>query len=93
MHVLLKSFRYKISNDIVISSKRDRNEAAVVMQINFTELKSEINASQSLKKKYWWYSIQFHDISTQLEPWYFDDNILIFWTMKNSNEQEIISKI
>ena len=21
-------------------------------------------------KKYWWYSIQFYDISTQLEPWY-----------------------
>ena len=48
MHVLMKSFRCKESNDIDI--KRDRNEAAVVMQINFTELKSEINASQSQKK-------------------------------------------
>ena len=27
---------------------RDRNEAAVVMQINFTELKSEINASERI---------------------------------------------
>ena len=41
-------FICKASNDIVIKSKRDRNEAAVVMQINFTELKSEINASQRI---------------------------------------------
>ena len=42
----MKSFTCKASNDIVISSKHDRNEAAVVMQVNFTELKPEINASQ-----------------------------------------------
>ena len=47
-HVLMKSFTCKASNDIVIESKRDRNEAAVVMQINFTQLKSEINASQRI---------------------------------------------
>ena len=41
----MKSFACKASNDIVINSKRDKNEAAVVMQINFTELKSEINVS------------------------------------------------
>ena len=40
MHVLMKSITCKASNDIVISSKRDRSEAAVVMQINITELKS-----------------------------------------------------
>ena len=44
----MKSFTCKASNDIVIKSKRDRNEAAVVIQINFTELKYEINASQRL---------------------------------------------
>ena len=44
----MKSFTCKASNDIVIISKRDINEAAVVMQINFTELKSEINASQRI---------------------------------------------
>ena len=33
---------------LLLKSKRDRNEAAVVMQINFTELKSEINASQRI---------------------------------------------
>ena len=47
----MKSITCKASNDTITSSKRDRNEsdAAVVMQINFTELKSEINAPQSLK--------------------------------------------
>ena len=35
---------------IVTSSTRDRNDAAVLMQLNFTEFKSEINASESLKK-------------------------------------------
>ena len=48
MHLLMKSFTCKSSNDIVIKSKGDRNEAAIVMQINFTELKSEINASQRI---------------------------------------------
>ena len=54
----MKSFSCKASNDIVPSSTRDRNDAAVVMQINFTLLKSEINASQRnnasqcLKKNY-----------------------------------------
>ena len=40
----------KSLNDIVTSSTSYRKDAAVVMQINLTELKSEINASQSLKK-------------------------------------------
>ena len=44
----MKSFSCKASNDIVICSKGDRNEAAVVMQITFTELKSDINASQRI---------------------------------------------
>ena len=44
----MKSFTCKASNNIVINSMRDRNEAAVVMQINFTELKSEINASERI---------------------------------------------
>ena len=48
MHVLMKSMTCKANNDIVTSSKRDRNDAAVVMQINFIELKSEINASQKI---------------------------------------------
>ena len=39
------SITCKASRDIFTSSKRDRNDAAAVMQINFTELKSEINAS------------------------------------------------
>ena len=42
----MKSFTCKATNDIVIKSKRDRNEAAVVMQINSAKLKPEINASQ-----------------------------------------------
>ena len=44
----MNSLTCKASNDIVIKSKPDRNEAAVVMQINFTELKSEINSSQRI---------------------------------------------
>ena len=48
MHVLMKSIRCKASNDNVTCSTCDRNDAAVMMQINFTELKSEINASQSI---------------------------------------------
>ena len=48
MHVLMKSITCKGSNDIVTSSTRDRNDAAVVMQINFTELKSEIKATQRI---------------------------------------------
>ena len=47
----MKSFTCKASNDIVIKSKRDRNEAAVVMQINFTELKFEINASRRINTR------------------------------------------
>ena len=43
-------YHMKSLNDIVTSSTSYRNDAAVVMQINLTELKSEINASQSLKK-------------------------------------------
>ena len=31
----MKTFTCKAINDIVIESKRDRNEAAVVMQMNF----------------------------------------------------------
>ena len=46
----MKSITCKANIDIVTSSKRDRNGAAVVMQKNFTELKSEICASQSLEK-------------------------------------------
>ena len=45
----MKSFTCKASNDIVIKSKRNRNEVAVVIQINFTESRSEINASQRIK--------------------------------------------
>ena len=41
-------FHMQRSIDIVTCSKRDRNDAAVVMQRNFTELKYEINASQSI---------------------------------------------
>ena len=49
----MKSITCKTSIDIVSSSTaRDRNDAAeIVMQINFTQLKSEINASQSGKIK------------------------------------------
>ena len=48
--IIVKSITCKAYIDIVTGSKRDRNDAGVVMQMNFTELKSEINASQSLKK-------------------------------------------
>ena len=48
MHVLMKSITCKTNIDIVTSSKRDRNETVVVMQINFTELKSGINAIQRI---------------------------------------------
>ena len=44
----MKYITCKTSKYIVTSSTRDRNDAAVVMQINFTELKSEINASQKI---------------------------------------------
>ena len=33
---------------VTTSSTRVRNDAVIVMQINFTELKSEINASQRI---------------------------------------------
>ena len=41
----MKSFTCITSNDVIIST-RDRNDTAVLMHINFTELKSEIIASQ-----------------------------------------------
>ena len=44
----MKSIARKANIDIVTSSKHDRNDAAVVMQIKSTELKSEINASQRI---------------------------------------------
>ena len=44
----MKSITCKANTDIFTSSKRDKNEAAVVMQINFTKLKSKINASQRI---------------------------------------------
>ena len=46
--MLIKYITCKANIDIVTSSKRDRNYAADVMQINFTELKSEIDASQRI---------------------------------------------
>ena len=49
MHVLMKSITCKENTDIATSSKRDGNEAAIMIQINFTELKSKINASQRIK--------------------------------------------
>ena len=49
------------------NSKSERNEEVVVMQIKFTEIKYEINRSQRLKKNYWWYNVQFHGISLQLD--------------------------
>ena len=46
IHVLMKSTTCKANINIVTSSKtRDRNDSVVVKQINFTELKSEINAT------------------------------------------------
>ena len=46
----MKSATCEASNNIVTiySSTHDRNAAAVVMQINFAKLKSEINASQRI---------------------------------------------
>ena len=44
----MKSFTCKASIDIVTCLKRDSNDVAVAMQINFTELKSEIKVSQSI---------------------------------------------
>ena len=44
----MKSFTCKTCNYIVIKSKRDRNETSVVLQVNFTELKFEINASKRI---------------------------------------------
>ena len=46
--MLIKSITCKVNIDIVTTSRRDRNNTAVVMQINFTELKFEINASQRI---------------------------------------------
>ena len=46
----MKSNTCKTNIDIVTSSKLDRNDDAIVIRINFSELKSKINASQSLKK-------------------------------------------
>ena len=71
----MKFITCKGNIDIVTSSTRDRNDVAVVMQLNFSKLKSEINASQRINasqslKKVWGYRIQFHDISKQLEQWY-----------------------
>ena len=40
----MKSITCKASNDTITSLKRDGNDAAVVMQINFAELKSDISA-------------------------------------------------
>ena len=36
----MKSITCKTNIDIVTSSKRDRNDAVVVMKINFTEIKT-----------------------------------------------------
>ena len=47
--MLIQSFTCKAYNDVTIS-KRDRNDTVVVMQINLTELKSEINESQRINK-------------------------------------------
>ena len=44
----MKSITCKTSNDIVTSSTRDRNDAAVVMQMNLTELKYEINTPKRI---------------------------------------------
>ena len=48
MLVLMKSITCKANSDIVTTLKRDRNDTAVVMQINFTELKFESNASRRI---------------------------------------------
>ena len=39
MNMIMKSIIWKASIDIVTSSTRDKNDAAVVMQINLTELR------------------------------------------------------
>ena len=58
IHLLVKYITYKANIDIDTSSSRDWSDTAFVMEINFAELKSEmnasqsINASQSLKKVY-----------------------------------------
>ena len=44
----MKSITTQQVMDIVTSSTRDRNDTEVVMQINFVELKSEINTSQRI---------------------------------------------
>ena len=46
----MESITVKAGNDIITSSTSDRIDAAVVMKINLTELKSEIDASQNRKK-------------------------------------------
>ena len=46
--MLMKSVTCRANIDIVTGSKSDRKEAAVVMQIKFTELINTIT-----KKKYW----------------------------------------
>ena len=81
----MKFITCKGNIDIVTSSPRDRTDVAVVMQLNFSKLKSEINASKSLKKV-WGYSIQFHDISTQLEPYYeLKSSTLLVGDSQNTN--------
>ena len=55
----MKSITRKANIDIVTSSKRDWNEAAVVMQINFTECCLKVMHYKELMnhkdwKKYWW---------------------------------------
>ena len=45
-----KSIAYKAYIDIVTSSSRDRNGTTVVIQINFAELKFEINANTKSEK-------------------------------------------
>ena len=100
MHVLVKYISCKTSIYIVTSSTRDRNDTAVVMQINFTELKTEINGLQRIyawqcMKNYWWYSIQFHDICTKLEQWYgelksFLKSFLRVGNSQNTNSSALI---
>ena len=48
IHLLMKYTTYKANIDIVTSSSRDRSGNAVLMQINFAELNSVMNASQSI---------------------------------------------
>ena len=44
----MKSITTQQVMDVSFLSTRDRNDTAVVMQINFVELKSEINTSQRI---------------------------------------------